>query len=132
MKKELKKKFEQTIKNNIEGIKLWYHYGRRFENEIRKRVNKVRMSNKYYITEINEEMREELSRIGREISQNGMKKETGKRKKVYELFSTIGEDKIKMVWKFSANQIAKLKKVQIKEIKEYFEKNENNSREIRN
>ena len=100
--------------NNHEIIKAYYSFGKELENRLT--FYKITYSERRAQRKLNDEVGEQLPN---DLSQNAIEKRVERARKIYDLFSGIGIDKIRV--SYSALRISKLDWDEIDTIKEAFE-----------
>jgi hypothetical protein len=105
----------RTVTNNHEIIRAYYSFGKELENRLT--FYKITHSERRAQRKLNDEVGEQLPN---DLSQNAIEKRVERARKIYDLFSGIGVDKIQRV-SYSALRISKLGWDEIDTIKEAFE-----------
>jgi tRNA/tmRNA/rRNA uracil-C5-methylase (TrmA/RlmC/RlmD family) len=105
----------RTVTNNHEIIRAYYSFGKELENRLT--FYKITHSERRAQRKLNDEVGEQLPN---DLSQNAIEKRVERARKIYDLFSGIGVDKIQRV-SYSALRISKLDWDEIDTIKEAFE-----------
>ncbi|RGB22693.1 hypothetical protein C1646_775682 [Rhizophagus diaphanus] len=105
----------RTVTNNHEIIRAYYSFGKELENRLT--FHKITNSERRAQRKLNDEVGKQLPN---DLSQNAIEKRVERARKIYDLFSGIGIDKIQRV-SYSALRISKLDWDEIDIIKEAFE-----------
>jgi hypothetical protein len=105
----------RTVTNNQEIIRAYFSFGKELENRLT--FYKITYSERRAQRKLNDEVGEQLPN---DLSQNAIEKRVERARKIYDLFSGIGIDKIQRV-SYSALRISKLDWDEIDTIKEAFE-----------
>ncbi|GBC00737.1 hypothetical protein RclHR1_03960011 [Rhizophagus clarus] len=104
----------RTVTNNHKIIRAYYSFGKELENRLI--FHKIANSKRRTQRKLNNEVRKQLPN---DLSQNAIEKKVERARKIYDLFSGIGIDKIQRVL-YSALRISKLDWNEINIIKEAF------------
>ncbi|GES96015.1 hypothetical protein GLOIN_2v1770914 [Rhizophagus clarus] len=115
----------RTVTNNHEIIRAYYSFGKELENRLT--FHKIANSERRAQRKLNDEVGKQLPN---DLSQNAIEKRVERARKIYDLFSGIGIDKIQRV-SYSALRISKLDWDEIDIIKEAFELYCSRSRDFR-
>ncbi|RGB22797.1 hypothetical protein C1646_38097 [Rhizophagus diaphanus] len=92
----------RTVTNNHEIIRAYYSFGKELENRLT--FHKIANSERRAQRKLNDEVEKQLPN---NLSQNAIEKKVERARKIYDLFSGIGIDKIQRV-SYSALRISKL------------------------
>ncbi|RHZ79478.1 hypothetical protein Glove_144g51 [Diversispora epigaea] len=107
---------ERIGSTNQEVIRAYFLFGKKLEEKLAKyiKTNKERKAQRLLTKEVSAQLPSDLSK-------NAVEKRIERARKIYDLFTTIGEDKIERVKSYSALRIFKLSWDEIDAIVEKFE-----------
>ncbi|RHZ51144.1 hypothetical protein Glove_482g18 [Diversispora epigaea] len=107
---------ERIGSTNQEVIRAYFLFGKKLEEKLAEyiKTNKERKAQRLLTKEVSAQLPSDLSK-------NAVEKRIERARKIYDLFTTIGEDKIERVKSYSALRISKLSWDEIDAIVEKFE-----------